>query len=37
LFVGGELVGGADIVEAMGQDGSLRPLLEQAVGQPAEA
>jgi len=37
LFVGGELVGGADIVEAMGQDGSLRPLLEKSVGQPAEA
>ena len=31
LFVAGELVGGADIIEAMQADGSLRPLLEKAV------
>ncbi|TPQ27900.1 Grx4 family monothiol glutaredoxin [Methylomonas sp. HW2-6] len=34
LFVKGELVGGADIVEAMHKDGSLLPLLQTAV-QPA--
>jgi monothiol glutaredoxin len=32
LFVAGELVGGADIVEEMGRDGSLKPLLEKAAG-----
>ena len=31
LFVSGELVGGADIVEAMGKDGTLLPLLEKAA------
>lgn len=35
LFVNGELIGGADIVEAMYQDGSLLPLLQAAV-KPAE-
>lgn len=34
LFVKGELIGGADIVEAMNNDGSLLPLLQAAV-QPA--
>jgi monothiol glutaredoxin len=32
LFVNGELVGGADIVEAMNNDGSLLPLLQSALG-----
>lgn len=31
LFVEGELVGGADIVEAMANDGTLKPLLEKAA------
>lgn len=31
LFVKGELIGGADIVEAMYNDGSLLPLLQAAV------
>lgn len=35
LFVKGELIGGADIVEAMHKDGSLLPLLQAAV-KPAE-
>jgi monothiol glutaredoxin len=30
LFVNGELIGGADIVEAMDRDGSLLPLLQAA-------
>ena len=33
----GELVGGADIVEEMGKNGTLQPLLEQAVSQQAGA
>ena len=37
LFVGGELVGGADIVEEMGRNGSLKPLLEKATAQKEEA
>jgi monothiol glutaredoxin len=38
LFVNGELIGGADIVEAMDHDGSLLPLLQGAVSAPvAEA
>ena len=37
LFVAGELVGGADIVEEMGKNGSLRPSFEKAAGQQAEA
>jgi monothiol glutaredoxin len=37
LFAAGELVGGADIVEEMGKDGSLQPLLEKAVGSQAGA
>lgn len=37
LFVAGELVGGADIVEAMGKDGSLQTLLEKATAQQEEA
>lgn len=35
LFVNGELIGGADIVESMYNDGSLLPLLQNAV-KPAE-
>jgi len=35
LFVQGELIGGADIVEDMGKQGTLKPLLEKAA--PAEA
>lgn len=31
VFVNGELIGGADIIEAMDQDGSLLPLLQSAV------
>jgi monothiol glutaredoxin len=31
VFVAGELVGGADIVEEMAQKGTLKPLLESAV------
>lgn len=31
LFVNGELIGGADIVEAMHNDGSLLPLLKAAI------
>lgn len=31
LFVNGELIGGADIVEAMSNDGSLLPMLQAAV------
>lgn len=31
LFVAGELVGGADIIEEMNLAGSLKPLLEQAA------
>jgi len=37
LFVQGELVGGADIVEEMGKLGTLKPLLEQAAPVAAEA
>lgn len=37
LFVNGELVGGADIVEAMHADGSLLPLLQAAAGPSAPA
>jgi monothiol glutaredoxin len=36
LFVNGELIGGADIVEAMDRDGSLLPLLQAAVSPAAE-
>jgi monothiol glutaredoxin len=35
LFVNGELIGGADIVEAMDHDGSLLPQLQAAVNVPA--
>jgi monothiol glutaredoxin len=35
LFVNGELIGGADIVEAMDRDGSLVPLLKAAGGPAA--
>lgn len=31
LFVKGELIGGSDIVVAMVKDGSLKPLLDEAV------
>jgi len=37
LFVAGELMGGADIVEEMNLTGQLRPLLERAVPARAEA
>ncbi len=40
LFVNGELVGGCDIVEAMHNDGSLLPLLQNAISgtdEPATA
>jgi monothiol glutaredoxin len=37
LFVQGELVGGADIVEEMGKQGTLKPLLEKAAPAQAEA
>ena len=37
LFVAGELVGGADIVEEMGKNGSLQALLEKAAVRQAEA
>lgn len=37
LFVAGELVGGADIIEEMNLAGSLRPLLQGASIQPLEA
>lgn len=36
LFVKGELIGGADIVESMYNDGSLLPLLQAAVQKPAD-
>lgn len=35
LFVNGELVGGADIVEQMNQEGSLKPMLEKALAAEA--
>jgi monothiol glutaredoxin len=35
LFINGELIGGADIVESMDKDGSLLPLLRAAV-KPAD-
>jgi len=37
LFVKGELVGGADIVEEMAKLGTLKPLLETAAAPLAEA
>lgn len=37
LFVVGELVGGADIVEEMNLSGSLKPLLDQATTGRIEA
>ena len=37
LFVAGELIGGADIVEEMTKEGTLKPLLEKAAGQQTEA
>ena len=37
LFVAGELVGGADIVEEMAKLGTLKPLLETAAVAPASA
>jgi len=37
LFVNGELIGGADIVEAMNADGSLLPLLQAAAKPRADA
>ena len=32
VFVGGELVGGADIVEELAQSGELQPMLERKLG-----
>ncbi len=37
LFVAGELVGGADIIEEMNLAGQLKPLLESAVATKAVA
>lgn len=37
LFVQGELVGGADIVEELVKQGTLKPLLEKAAPATAEA
>lgn len=37
LFVGGELVGGSDIVEDLAKHGSLKPMLEQATAGRQEA
>jgi len=37
LFINGELIGGADIIESMHNDGSLLPLLEAAVAPSADA
>ncbi|MGR8980082.1 MAG: Grx4 family monothiol glutaredoxin [Gammaproteobacteria bacterium] len=37
LFVNGELIGGADIIEAMNNDGSLLPLLQEAVKEPVQS
>lgn len=37
IFVKGELVGGADIVEEMNLSGQLKPLLESALVSKAEA
>ena len=37
LFVNGELIGGADIIEAMNNDGSLVSLLQAAVKEPAQS
>lgn len=36
LFVEGELIGGSDIVEEMARQGTLKPLLEKAVGKVME-
>ena len=35
LYVGGEFVGGCDIVTQMFKDEELAPMLEQAVKEPA--
>lgn len=37
LWVGGELVGGSDIITEMYQNGELQPLVKQAVGAAAAA
>lgn len=37
LFVAGELVGGADIIEEMHRAGTLLPVLQGAASQPLEA
>lgn len=37
LFINGELIGGADIVEAMQQDGTLLPLLQAAARSEPES
>ena len=37
LFVGGELVGGCDIITEMYQSGELQPLIKQAAEQTAES
>jgi monothiol glutaredoxin len=36
LFVGGELIGGSDIVIDLFQSGELKPLLENAVSEQAQ-
>ena len=36
LFVGGELVGGCDIIVEMYQSGELQPMLKEAAAEPAE-
>ncbi|MGR8941347.1 MAG: Grx4 family monothiol glutaredoxin [Gammaproteobacteria bacterium] len=37
LFINGELIGGADIIEAMNAEGSLLPLLQAAASAPNPA
>jgi monothiol glutaredoxin len=37
LWVGGELVGGCDIIMEMSQQGELQPIIEQAVAAAATA
>jgi monothiol glutaredoxin len=37
IFVNGQLIGGADIIEAMDQDGSLLPLLQSAAASNTES
>ena len=37
LFVGGELIGGSDIIVEMFQSGELQPMIKEAVEQVTEA